>query len=138
MNDDSICCARVRACPPRRPAVGEVLGRDGGRGLGPLTTLLVIDEDFSHSLLRGLLAELGYSDLEAADGPAGLDRAAQDRPRAIFLDLIMPGLTGFEVLERLKADPATRPIPVIINSSKVLDPGERGRLLVEGVGFAPS
>jgi len=40
----------------------------------------------------------------------------------------MPDLTGFEVLEQLKADPATAPIPVIIHSSKLLDEGERRRL----------
>jgi len=50
------------------------------------------------------------------------------RPHVIFLDVVMPDMTGFEVLDRLKADEATRDVPVIINSSSTLDEHERSRL----------
>jgi len=96
---------------------------------GPVETILVVDDEESHRyVLRGLLEGLGHRVIAAADGREGLRRAREDAPQAIFLDLVMPDLTGFEVLEQLKADPATAPIPVIIHSSKLLDEGERRRL----------
>ena len=54
--------------------------------------------------------------------------ARRDRPDVIFLDLVMPGLSGLEVLERLKGDAETRDIPIIINTSRYLDEDERDRM----------
>ncbi len=51
------------------------------------------------------------------------------KPDVIFLDLILPDMTGFEILDRLKSDAETRDIPVIINTSKILDETERERLV---------
>jgi len=65
--------------------------------------------------------------LEAGDGPTGL-RLAAERPGAIILDLLMPGMSGFEVLDRLKSDPATRDIPVIVHTGTTLTQEERERL----------
>jgi CheY-like chemotaxis protein len=58
----------------------------------------------------------------------GLQMARESKPDLVILDLSMPDLSGFEVLNELKQDPATRPIPVIIYTSQVLDIDERGRL----------
>lgn len=68
--------------------------------------------------------------IEAADGPEGLALVETDRPDCILLDLVMPGLSGFEVLERLQTDPRTREIPVIILTATgaSLDNMERGLL----------
>jgi CheY-like chemotaxis protein len=66
--------------------------------------------------------------IEAADGQEGLRRAVEDRPQAILLDLIMPGMDGFEVLDQLKRNPLTRDIPVIVITSKVIDEEDRERL----------
>lgn len=52
-----------------------------------------------------------------ADGMQLLERAAQDRPALVVLDLHMPGLDGIETLKRLRADPATRKQPVVVFSS---------------------
>lgn len=95
-----------------------------------LETILIIDNDeIARYLLKGLLtAESSYAVIEAVDGREGLRRAREDRPQAIFLDLVMPDMTGFEVLDHLKSDAATRDIPVIINTTKVLDAEERRRL----------
>ena len=96
---------------------------------GPLEVVLVVDDEEAHRyILRGLLQGLGYRVLTAADGREGLRRAREAAPQVIFLDLVMPDLTGFEVLDRLKADPATAAIPVIIHSSRVLADEERRRL----------
>jgi two-component system sensor histidine kinase/response regulator len=80
-----------------------------------VATILVIDDHESNRLLiRHLFDEPGYRVLEAADGVEGLDVVRTGRPDCILLDLSMPGLSGFEVLERLQRDPRTREIPVII------------------------
>jgi CheY-like chemotaxis protein len=83
--------------------------------------LIVDDDEISRYLLKGLLATMPYQILEAEDGEAGLQLALAEHPRAIILDLVMPRMDGFETLERLRADPATQDIPVIINTSSRLD-----------------
>ena len=95
-----------------------------------LETILIIDDDevARYVIKSSLLAETRYRVIEAPTGTEGLRRASEDRPQAIILDLVMPDLTGFEVLDRLKANPNTIEIPVIIHSSKVLDIEERRRL----------
>jgi signal transduction histidine kinase/CheY-like chemotaxis protein len=90
--------------------------------------LIVDDNEVSRYLLRGLLADTHFEVIEAASGEEGLRLAARERPQAIFLDLNMPGLDGFEVLTALRAELATRHIPVIIHTAKVLEERERQRL----------
>jgi signal transduction histidine kinase/CheY-like chemotaxis protein len=99
----------------------------------PRGTVLVIDDDeASRYLLRGLLGGTGYDVVEAADGEEGLRQARRHRPRAVFLDLDLPGRTGPEVLEALRADPATRDLAVIINTSRVLGDEDCRRLTAAG------
>jgi len=91
--------------------------------------ILIIDDDAaSRYLLQELLATTHYRIIEAANGREGLCLAQQHRPRAIFLDLKMPDLSGVDVLAMLKVDPATRAIPVIIYTAQVLSNAERSRL----------
>ncbi len=79
------------------------------------TSILVIDDrEENRVLIRYLFDQPEYRVLEAADGAAGLTLAHAENPDCILLDLTMPGLSGFEVLERLAANPRTREIPVII------------------------
>ena len=96
---------------------------------GHLSKVLIIDDDeASRYLLGTLISQFRFELLEASGGVDGLELARRERPQVIFLDLLMPDLSGFEVLERLRADPATRDIAVIIFSSKDLDAEERRRL----------
>jgi signal transduction histidine kinase/CheY-like chemotaxis protein len=90
--------------------------------------LLIDDDEVSRYLLKGLLADTRYGVLEAASGAEGLRLAERERPRAVFLDLDMPDLSGFEVLAALRAGAATRHVPVIIHTSRVLEEPERQRL----------
>jgi signal transduction histidine kinase/CheY-like chemotaxis protein len=90
--------------------------------------LVIDDEEVSRYLIRNYLSDLPYTLIEAADGQEGLRRAVEDRPQAILLDLIMPGMDGFEVLDQLKRNPLTRDIPVIVITSKVIDEEDRKRL----------
>ncbi len=91
--------------------------------------VLVIDDDeIARYLVRAHLAGARFLVTEAADPLAGLREAHASRPDAIVLDLVMPQMSGFEVLSRLKEDPATVDIPVVVLSSKVLTDEERRRL----------
>jgi signal transduction histidine kinase/CheY-like chemotaxis protein len=99
--------------------------------------LVIDDNEVSRYLLRGLLADTRFVVLEAADGAEGLRLAARERPRVIFLDLDMPGLSGFAVLRSLRVGEETRHIPVIIHTSRVLDEAERQALAREAVAVLP-
>jgi signal transduction histidine kinase/CheY-like chemotaxis protein len=90
--------------------------------------LVVDDDEVSRYLIRRLLDDLPCVITEAATGDEGLQRARQDPPDAIVLDLVMPGLSGEELLTRLKAEPATSGIPVVMITSKILEDDERCRL----------
>lgn len=75
--------------------------------------LIVDDVPDNLSVLHDALDESGYTVLVALDGASALQRAAQARPDIVLLDAMMPGMDGFEVARRLKADPATAHIPIV-------------------------
>ena len=75
--------------------------------------LIVDDVPDNVSLLHDALEESGYTVLVALDGASALQRAAQARPDIVLLDAMMPGLDGFEVARRLKAEATTAHIPII-------------------------
>ncbi len=98
-----------------------------GGGWSDFKVLVVDDEKDSRVLIRHFLEEFGCQVFTASNGEEGLELAKRHSPDLITLDLIMPGLTGWEVLKRLKADSALRAIPVVIVS--VLANEGRGKLL---------
>ena len=75
--------------------------------------LIVDDVPDNLSMLHDALDDAGYTVLVATDGESALRRAAQALPDVVLLDALMPGMDGFEVARRLKAEPATRHIPII-------------------------
>jgi two-component system, OmpR family, phosphate regulon response regulator PhoB len=79
--------------------------------------LLIEDDEFAAEMYRLRLVADGYTVVVGQDGEEGLRMATDERPDFIYLDLRLPGLDGFEVLERLRSDQATRHIPVIILSN---------------------
>ncbi len=81
--------------------------------------ILVIDDDpYVREIVCICLCELGKFDaIEAGSGKEGLDKAVQEHPDAIVLDLSMPQMDGMEVLRQLQADRSTQTIPVIILSA---------------------
>ena len=79
--------------------------------------ILVIDDEEDLCVLLKHALTLQRTDLEvisAKDGATGLQRAKADQPQLIILDVMMPGMDGYEACRRLKADPATRSIPVVM------------------------
>lgn len=91
----------------------------------PPRILIIDDEERDRYLLKLQFRESSVVIQEASDGVEGIREAAKERPNAIILDLAMPGMSGFEVLDALKADVATKDIPVVICTSRVLTEPER-------------
>ena len=99
--------------------------------------LIVDDEEISRYVLRQSLGKTEHLVLEAASGEDGLRLASEQRPDLVCLDLSMPGMDGSEVLRRLKAEPATRGIPVVIVTSRALDDATRSALLESAAAIVP-
>jgi class 3 adenylate cyclase/DNA-binding response OmpR family regulator len=78
-------------------------------------SILIVDDSPENRLLLSSQLEMqGYRILQAEDGFDGIESAARDRPDLILLDVMMPGINGFAVCRQLKADEATRDIPIIM------------------------
>jgi signal transduction histidine kinase/DNA-binding response OmpR family regulator len=112
-----------------RDVVTRVLPQ--GRG----SVLVVDDEEPVRTLVRATLEADDVVVREAEDGEAALREVAARHPDAIVLDLAMPRVDGFEVLERLKADPHTRGIPVVVLTARRLPPDERAHLRRQAVSL---
>ncbi len=80
----------------------------------PKKILLVEDEEALQKTFTDILKQEGYDIANAMDGEKGLALAKSEKPDLILLDLILPKMHGFEVLQKLKADPATKDISVIV------------------------
>src|SRR5436305_7440 len=76
--------------------------------------LVIEDNPLNMKLFRDLLRAQGYQVLEATDGLAGLELARAEFPDLILLDIHLPDVSGLEVAIRLKADPQTRDIPILV------------------------
>src|SRR5258708_10505338 len=85
--------------------------------------LLIDDEDDVREVAQISLEMVANWDvLTASSGTEGVLRAAADQPDAIVLDVMMPGMDGSATFSRLQANPATRHIPVVLLTAKILDP----------------
>ncbi len=83
-----------------------------------MSQILVVDDDSSHrTLMSDLLEEMGYSTLQAANGREALDVLENTQPDAVLLDLRMPVMSGWGLLDALKKMPRVRNIPIIIISA---------------------
>jgi threonine synthase len=91
--------------------------------------LIVDDDPDAVRLIRRILQSRGTFYVEAVDrGDEALERIRRDPPDVILLDLMMPGMDGFAVLEALKADERLRRIPVLVITARSLAPEEQARL----------
>ncbi len=101
----------------RRPTGAAAPTQPLKQGDGSAGTVLVIDDDAdARRLLRNALAADGFRVEEATDGTSGLEAARSVRPDAITLDVLMPGMDGWEVLRRIRADESLADVPVIMLS----------------------
>jgi CheY-like chemotaxis protein len=94
----------------------------------PVKVLVVDDEATSVDRMVALLEPVGFTVLRAYGGAPGLEVARTEQPDLILLDLMMPGMSGFDVVSALKSDERTREIPVLIVTAKDLDARDKWRL----------
>ena len=84
-----------------------------------MTTILVVEDTPSQmELMNIFLQEAGYTVIRANDGKEGFEKARQHQPDAIITDVVMPGMSGFELCRSLKKNPTTQKVPIVICSSK--------------------
>src|SRR5688572_18498573 len=79
--------------------------------------LIVDDEPFNVDYLQQELEDLDYQTITAANGQDALEKITNDSPDLVLLDIMMPVMDGFSVLEKVKSDPAIRHIPIIVISA---------------------
>jgi len=116
--------------PLDKQALFEALRRFEGRG----RQVLVADDDPAVvELVRQLLEEEGWQVNAAADGQQALDQIAGQHPDLLLLDLMMPVMDGFEVLRRLRGQPRTAALPVVVITAKELSAQEREELRLSAV-----
>jgi CheY-like chemotaxis protein/anti-sigma regulatory factor (Ser/Thr protein kinase) len=97
--------------------------------VGRRAEVLIVDDDLAtREMLRRTLAKGGWTVVEAADGREALTQLEHAAPAVVLLDLMMPGMDGFEVLEAMRHEEAWRDIPVIVITAKDLDHEELARL----------
>ena len=87
--------------------------------------LIIEDNALNMKLFRDLLRAQGYQVLEAMDGLAGLDLARAETPDLILLDIHLPDVSGLEVAAKLKAEPRTRDIPILVITASLLPEAEQ-------------
>ena len=90
--------------------------------------MIIDDEPAARYVLTKLLSHKACSVQEAVNGTEGIRMAEGDDAEFDFLDLKMPDVSGFDVLDRIKTDPATQPIPVAVVTSATLTEEDRRRL----------
>ncbi len=93
--------------------------------------LVIEDQEDNRQILRDLLTSAGYEMIDAVTGEEGLAVAEAHRPDLIFMDIQLPGLDGYEVTRRIKANPALRHIPIIAVTSYALS-GDDVKALAAG------
>ena len=93
--------------------------------------VLIEDNEKNRKLARDVLVHQGYRVVEAESGEDGLAAVGRERPDLILMDIHLPGIDGIEALRRLRADAATRAIPVIAVTASVMT-HDRQKILAAG------
>lgn len=95
------------------------------------TILLVEDNELNRDMLGRRLQRRGYDVLIAVDGSEGIERAGNEKPDLVLMDMSLPVLDGWEATRRLKAEPETQDIPVIALTAHAMS-GDREKALAAG------
>jgi len=93
--------------------------------------LVVEDTEDNRRILRDLLTRAGFELIEAADGESGVAMATSERPDLILMDIQLPVFDGYEATRRIRANPATKDIPIIAVTSYALS-GDESKALEAG------
>lgn len=85
-------------------------------------TILIVDDSPTEThVLKGIVENGGYSVITAANGESGVEEARQSKPDLILMDVVMPGLNGFQATRQLSRSPETAEIPIIMVTTKGQD-----------------
>ena len=106
----SVAAADAGASPVERRGGARVNARTG------LRVLIIDDSATIIAVLGRMLRQNNYEVLAAADAETGIERARAERPDLVYLDIVLPGMNGFDALRALRRDPATRDTPIIMIS----------------------
>jgi two-component system cell cycle response regulator DivK len=82
--------------------------------------LVIEDQEDNRQIVRDLVTASGYELIEATTGEEGIEAAARERPDLILMDIQLPGIDGYEVTRRIKANPQLQKIPIIAVTSYAL------------------
>jgi CheY-like chemotaxis protein len=93
--------------------------------------LLIEDNEMNRDMLSRRLAKRGYEVVVAVDGREGVEKARSERPALVLMDMSLPVLDGWEATRELRADPSTRPIPIIALTAHAMA-GDREKALEAG------
>ena len=83
--------------------------------------LLVDDDPGAHLIIVPILAKAGYSLISAKNGEQALHMALNERPDLIIMDVIMPGMNGFQATRTLTRDPVTASVPIVMITTKSME-----------------
>jgi CheY-like chemotaxis protein len=122
--------AAAKESPAHRPDIVPGNGK---------TVLVIEDDPLTLAALENALLCKGYRALRASNGMEGIEMAQRDSPDLIVLDLVMPGMNGFDVADRLINENATANVPILVLTSMDLSVANRARLVgnvwrIEGKG----
>lgn len=92
---------------------GEDAALQGGK-----TILVVDDSPTEQYVLKGILEGAGFTVVTAGDGESGIEQARSTKPDLILMDVVMPGMNGFQATRKLSRDPETADIPIIMVTTK--------------------
>lgn len=93
--------------------------KPGGMSKTLMGTILIVEDNLSElELISHYLTEGGYTVINAVGALEALTKVSEQKPDVIITDVVMPGMSGFELCRRLKTHPATEKVPVVICSSK--------------------
>lgn len=85
----------------------------------PMSTVLVVEDSVpQREMITELLRGIGLTVTVASDGMEALEQMQSQRPDMVVLDIVMPRMNGYELCRRIKADPSTQNVPVVMCSSK--------------------
>ena len=121
-------CAVLQKPVSREQLLGAIAGAHA-TGVRPMTRVLLVDDDpKAVDLLAAYLQGPSYSVLRAYGGWDGIAMARRERPDLIVLDLMMPEVSGFDVVEMLKDSPETATIPIMVVTAKTLTAQDKAML----------
>lgn len=84
-----------------------------------MTCILIIDDSPTETFrFKEILAKHGFTSIEATNGADGVIAAKEQQPDLVLMDVVMPGMNGFQATRQITRDPATKHIPVVIVSTK--------------------